>query len=71
MQNKTGLRRKVANNIKKVRSEVGLTQEEASFRAGLHYKYYQRIESGSVNLTLDSVEKISKAFSVPPKSLFD
>lgn len=47
-----------------------LTQEKAAEISGLHYKYYQKVESGKVNLTLDSLEKISRAFNISIKLLF-
>ena len=59
----------MAKNIKKMRLRLKRTQEDAADIMGFHYKYYQKIESGSVNLTLDSIEKISKAFGISPKKL--
>lgn len=63
------LRKRVSNNIKQLRAKRGFTQEEAAERSNVHYKYYQRVEAGDVNLTLDSIEKIAKAFGVMPKKL--
>ncbi len=66
---KTDLRKQVAKNIRKNRIKRRLTQEKAAEVIGFHYKYYQKIESGSVNLTLDSLQKISQAFKLDSKSL--
>ena len=66
---KTDLRKQVAKNIRKNRIKRRLTQEKAAEVIGFHYKYYQKIESGSVNLTLDSLKKISQAFKLDSKSL--
>ena len=67
---KHGLRQEVAGNIKQLRKAAKLTQENAADHAGFHYKYFQKIESGSVNLTLDSIERIAKVFGVSPKKFF-
>lgn len=66
---KINLRKQTARNIKKIRTKKKLTQEKAAEIIGFHYKYYQKIESGSVNLTLDSLEKIGTAFKIDPKTL--
>jgi transcriptional regulator with XRE-family HTH domain len=63
------LKIKVAENIRKMRQKLKMTQEESAEKSGFHYKYYQKIESGTVNLTLDSIEKIAKTFGVDPKKL--
>lgn len=63
------LRCLVANNIKEARGNAGLTQEAVAEKSGIHYKYYQRIETGTVNLTLDSLEKLAKALGVKPRKL--
>jgi transcriptional regulator with XRE-family HTH domain len=64
------LRKRVARNIRDMRVWKQLTQEKAAEISGLHYKYYQKVESGKVNLTLDSLEKISRAFNISIKLLF-
>jgi transcriptional regulator with XRE-family HTH domain len=66
---KKDLRKQVAENIRKVRVKRDITQEDAAEAIGFHYKYYQKIESGKVNLTLDSIQKICAAFKISPKSL--
>ena len=63
------LRQLVAEKVRKARLRAELTQEQAAEITGFHYKYYQRVESGVVNLTLDSLERISRAFKVDLKFL--
>lgn len=67
---KNNLKKKVASKIKTLRLKKGLTQEQMAELAGFHYKYFQKIEGGSVNLTLTSLEKIAAALKVSPKELF-
>lgn len=66
---KNTLKDQVAKKIRALRRRKKLTQEELAEKAGFHYKYYQRIESGGVNLTLESIEKLSSALNVRPKLL--
>jgi len=44
-----------------MRSALGLTQEEAADRAGIDYKRWQRLESGSVNATLRTLLRVADA----------
>lgn len=67
---KHGLRAKVANKIRLLRLRRKMTQEEVAELTGFHYKYYQRVESGKANLTLDSVERFVKAFKCHPRDFF-
>jgi transcriptional regulator with XRE-family HTH domain len=65
----------VANNIKKIRKEQGMSQEKLAEKAGIHVTYISRIERHKQAPSLDVVEKIGKAlnieiyklFQVPPK----
>jgi len=46
-----------------LRQKAGLTQEDMMSH-GFRRRYYQRIESGTVNLSLKSLNKLAKAFRV-------
>jgi transcriptional regulator with XRE-family HTH domain len=59
----------IGNRLKEIRKEKGLRQEDMD-GLGLSYKYYQRIEAGKVNLTLNTLEKIAKALSIDVTDLF-
>ena len=59
----------IGNRIRELRKERGLRQEDME-KFGLSYKYYQRIESGKVNVTLKTLEKIANALGVDPAELF-
>jgi len=45
------------------RLKTGLTQEDM-MSYGFERRYYQRIESGTVNLSLKSLNKLAKAFGI-------
>lgn len=57
--------------VQKLRKERGITQEELSFRAGLHRTYIGMIDRGEKNITLANIEKVANALNVSLKELFD
>jgi transcriptional regulator with XRE-family HTH domain len=59
----------IGNRLKEIRKGKGLRQEDMD-GLGLSYKYYQRIEAGKVNLTLNTLEKIAKALNIDATDLF-
>jgi transcriptional regulator with XRE-family HTH domain len=62
---------RVARRIAAARAEAGITQEALAARLDIATKNLQRIESGSQNLTLRSVERIAGVLGVGPESFFD
>lgn len=59
------------SNLRRLRKERGLTQQEMAERAGLDYKYYQRIETGAwPGLQLRTVDKLAKALRIEVADLF-
>jgi transcriptional regulator with XRE-family HTH domain len=59
----------LGQRIRELRVAKGLTQWKIAER-GFSYKYYQRIEAGKVNLTLNSLEKLAAALEVEVGELF-
>jgi len=58
-------------NVKRLRLEQGLTQQQLSERAGMDYKYFQKIESGRwPGLQVRTVETLAKALRVDVGKLF-
>ncbi len=49
---------------------MGISQEELGWRAGLHRTYITDIERGVRNISLKSVESLSKALQVSTWALF-
>jgi transcriptional regulator with XRE-family HTH domain len=64
------LRARLAASARRLRSARGWTQEEAAEAASLNPRHYQKIEEGSVNLTLNTLERLSAAFGVDVRELF-
>jgi len=55
----------IANNIKKYRKELGVSQDRLSKMADITYNTIIKIESGgNQNPTIDTLSKIAKALGV-------
>lgn len=53
-------------NLKRLRERQRLTQQDLAERAGIDYKYAQRIEAGHwPGLRLKTIEKLAEALGVP------
>jgi transcriptional regulator with XRE-family HTH domain len=65
------LRRIVARNLKRLRTERGLSQEELADLASLNRNYIGMIERQENAATVDTLEALAKALEVEPTRLFD
>lgn len=57
--------------IQSIRKEKKFSQEELGFRSNLHRTYIGMVERGEKNVTLESIEKLSKGLDVSMKLIFD
>ena len=57
------LREIFAANIKRLRKERGMSQEDLAFESGLHRTYISGIERGVRNVGLDNVGVLLQQFS--------
>ena len=56
---------KIADNIKKYRSKLGISQDKLSKLADVTYNTIIKIESGAnINPTIETISKIAKALNV-------
>ncbi len=55
---------KFGQKVRERRIELGLSQEELASRAGVHRTYIGMIERAEKNITLENIEKISKALKL-------
>lgn len=71
--NYTNIYDTVRKNIKKYRTEKGMTQQELADAAYLSHGYIREIESTAMASTfsLDAVEKIANALNIEIKLLFE
>lgn len=65
------VRRRLGQNLKKLREEQGYSQESFADHCGLHRTYISGIERGVRNPTVVIVDKIAKALKVPAGQLID
>lgn len=61
----------VGNRIKQVRTAKNLSQKEIALKVGIDQAQYSRMESGKVEPTLSSLEKIAGALDVKISELLD
>ncbi|MFH2201937.1 MAG: helix-turn-helix transcriptional regulator [Elusimicrobiota bacterium] len=61
----------LGKSIKKYRLDRGLTQEDLSDRAGIHYTFLGHIERGTKLPSLPTLDKIARALKVCPCLLLD
>jgi transcriptional regulator with XRE-family HTH domain len=63
------LRETVARNLRRLRQEKGLTQEELAHRAGINRNYIGMLEREEHAATVDMLEKLAEVLGVDPAEL--
>lgn len=63
------LKARLRSNLRKYRSEQGLTQEELAEKAGVSLSGYKNIESTERGASLEMLVKLGNALGVDPASL--
>jgi transcriptional regulator with XRE-family HTH domain len=63
------LRQRVGTNIRARRLRLGLTLKQASKRALVHWRRWQRIECGVVNVGLGTLERMAIVMGVDASDL--
>lgn len=58
-----------ADNVRRQRLELGLSQEELAERAGVHRTYVGMLERREKNVTIYNIERIAQALEVEPAAL--
>jgi transcriptional regulator with XRE-family HTH domain len=64
MGDSLGVARRFAENLRQVRKETGLSQEEVGFRAGLHRTEVGLLERGARVPRLDTLVKLASALGI-------
>ena len=63
------MRRIVGQNLRRIRTEKGLSQEELALRAGIDRTYISSLERGVYSATVTMVGKIADVLGVEPAEL--
>lgn len=63
------LRQLFAFNLRRLRVERGLSQEELAHRTGIDRTYVSHLERLRYNPTIDMVERLAKSLNVEPLEL--
>ena len=65
------VRKRVGVNLRRLRQDRGLSQEELAFESGLHRTYISGVERGVRNPTVLVLEEIAAALTVPAAKLLE
>jgi transcriptional regulator with XRE-family HTH domain len=65
------IRKRLGNNVRRLRQEKGWSQEDYADRAGIHRTYVSDIERGARNPTVTVVEKLAGPLGVKTGVLLD
>lgn len=60
------LRRRIANNVWKLRNEQGLSQETLSAKCGFHRTYVSQVERSATNVSADNLQRLAQGLDVDP-----
>jgi transcriptional regulator with XRE-family HTH domain len=63
------LRQIVARNLRVLRKQKGLSQEELAFQAGINRNYVGQIERYEKSPTVDVLEKLAAVLDIGPEKL--
>lgn len=63
------LRQTVARNLRVLRKQKGLSQEELAFQAEINRNYVGQIEREEKSPTIDVVEKLCGSLGITPSAL--
>ena len=61
---------RVASNLRRLRTDLGLTHEDLSERSTVHQTYLSGVESAKRNPTVEVLERIASALRVDVSELF-
>jgi transcriptional regulator with XRE-family HTH domain len=53
-----------ASNVRKMRQQIGLSQEALAAKAGLHRTFISSVECERRNLSIENIEKIADALDI-------
>ncbi|WEX08498.1 helix-turn-helix transcriptional regulator [Chelativorans sp. AA-79] len=64
------LRERVARNLRRLRQEKSISQEELAHRAQINRNYVGMVEREEYSISVDKLEKLADALGVDPAEFF-
>lgn len=61
--------RDLAKKVRWKRAALNLTLMECAHEAGLHWRHWQKIEAGEVNITMETLCGLARALKMDPHDL--
>jgi transcriptional regulator with XRE-family HTH domain len=63
------IRQRLSTNVRALRNSALLTLKKSSERAEMHWRHWQKIEAGQVNITLQTLVRIAEVLGIEPADL--
>ena len=64
------IRHIIGRNLKYIRYQSGLSQEDFYNKYNLNFKYYSMIERGELNVRVDTIERLANLLNVSYEEFF-
>lgn len=61
----------VGNNLKKIRYDANLSQENFYGQFGLNYRYLASVERGEINVSIEFLDKLAKVLKIDIRDFFN
>lgn len=61
----------IGKKIKKLRTDIGLSQEKFALKINMDRTYFASIEAGKRNISILNLEKIASGFGITLSQLFE
>lgn len=65
------IKKNIGLRIKELRTKLGISQQELSYRCDLDRTYITSVENGKRNISIVNLEKIAHALNLTIKDFFD
>jgi transcriptional regulator with XRE-family HTH domain len=63
------IRHRLSINVRMLRNSAMLTLKKSSERAEMHWRHWQKIEAGQVNITLQTLVRLAEVLGTDPSDL--
>ncbi len=64
------IKEELGTRIKKLRNQIGLSQEKFALKIGMDRTYLASVEAGKRNIAIENIKKIADGFEISLEELF-